>query len=139
MPDSSDVDAALVAKLLGDATLTATMPDGVYFDEGKQGATKFVIVSLVSESDEPMFNARAYEDAIYLVKAVALGTSGADVKTAAARIDALLDGQPLAVTGYALMVMQRVERIRYTEVDDVDRAIRWQHRGGRYQIVVSPN
>lgn len=137
MADSSEVDAALSAKLLADATLMAITTDGVYFDEAKQGATKFVIVSLVTEFDQVMFGARAFEDATYLVKAVTLGTSGADVKTAAARIDALLDGQSITIAGYKLMVMQRVERIRYTEVDDVDRSIRWQHRGGRYQIMVS--
>lgn len=137
MADSSEVDSALIAKLMADGPLMASMTDGVYFDEASQGKTKFVIVSLVTEFDEPMFGARAYEDATYLVKAVALGSSGADVKTAAARIDAVLDGQPLTVTGYKLMVMQRVERIRYTEVDEIDKSIRWQHRGGRYQIVVS--
>lgn len=137
MPDSSDIDAALVAKLQADSALTTAMPDGVFFDEADQGKTKFVIVSLIEEHDEPTFNARAFEDTTYLVKAVAKGTSGTGVRTAAARIDVLLDGQPLAVTGYSLMTMQRVERVRYTEVDDVDASIRWQHRGGRYQVVMS--
>lgn len=138
MSDSSDVDAALTAKLIGDATLMAIATDGAYFDEAPQGKTKFLILSLVEEHDEPMFNARAFEDATYLVKAVVQGTSGADVKTAAARIDALLDGQPLTVPGYKLMTMQRTGRVRFTEVDEVDRSIRWQHRGGHYQVVVSP-
>lgn len=138
MADSSDVDAALVAKLLADAPLMAAMPDGVYFDEAAQGKTKFVIVSLVNETDTPMFGARAFEDAVYLVKAVALSTSGGDVKTAAARIDALLEYGTMAVTGYGLMTMRRESRLRLTEVDAVDASIRWQHRGGRYQVMVSP-
>lgn len=138
MADSSEVDSAIVAKLMADAQLTAAMPDGIFFDEASQGKTKFVIVSLVTEFDTPMFNARAFEDATYLVKAVALGSSGADVKTAAARIDAVLDGQPLTITGYKLMTLQRVERVRYTEVDEIDKSIRWQHRGGRYQVMASP-
>jgi hypothetical protein len=137
MPDSSNVDAALTAKLLADATLMALATDGVYFDEATAGKTKFVILSLVTESDEPMFGARAFEDATYLVKYVELGTSGINAKAAAARIDVLLEQGTLTVTGYGLMVMRRVERVRYTEVDDVDSSIRWQHRGGRYQIVVS--
>jgi hypothetical protein len=135
MPDSSEVDAALSAKLLNDATLMAIMTDGVYFDEAAQGKTKFVIVSLIAEFDEPMFNARAFEDATYLVKAVAKSSSGADVKTAAARIDTLLEQGTMTITGYGLMAMRRIERVRYTEVDDQDPSIRWQHRGGRYQVV----
>lgn len=137
MPDSSEIDAALSAKLLADPTLMGICSDGVYFDEASQGLTKFVIISLVLALDTPMFGARAFEDATYLVKAVTLNNSGADVKTAAARIDALLDNQPLSVSGYSHMVTRRVERIRLTEVDDMDNSIRWQHRGGRYEIVVS--
>jgi hypothetical protein len=136
-PDSSEVDAALAAKLLADGALMAIATDGVFFDEASQGKTKFVIISLVTENDEPMFNARAYEDATYLVKYVEQGTSGLNAKAAAARIDAVLDNQPLTVTGYKLMMMQRVERVRITEVDEIDNSIRWQHRGGRYQVVVS--
>lgn len=139
MPDSSAVDAALVAKLLGDAALTALIPDGVYFDAAKQGATRFVIVSLVDAHDTPQFGARSFEDALYLVKAVALSSSGADVRAAAARIDALLEGGTLAIAGYSVMVLEREERVRYTEVDDADQSIRWQHRGGRYRVMVSPN
>jgi len=138
MSDSSAIDAALTAKLLGDPTLMAITTDGVWFDEAAARATKFVIISLVDEHDEPMFGGRAFEDALYLVKAVALASSGADVKAAAARIDALLDGGTLTVTGYSLMTLRREARIRLTEVDDVDTSIRWQHRGGHYRLQVSP-
>lgn len=138
MSDSSAIDAALTAKLLGDPTLMAIATDGVWFDEAAANATKFVIVSLVDEHDEPMFGGRAFEDALYLVKAVALASSGADVKSAAARIDALLEYGTLAIPGYSLMTLRRERRIRMTEVDGVDRSIRWQHRGGHYRIQVSP-
>lgn len=143
MPDSGDVDAALSAKLLADAPLTALMGNGVWFDVApkKDSAgnlvTKFVIISLLNEDDEPMFQGRAFEDNLYLVKAVARETTGANVKAAAARIDTLLDGGTLTVSGYKLMRMERVARVRYTEVDDVDDEIRWQHRGGHYAVTVS--
>jgi len=137
MPDSSDIDAALISKLSGDAQLTTLMPDGVFFDQAPQGATKFVLLSIVDEVDLPMFRQRAFEDHTYLVKAVELSTSGANVKAAAARIDALLEQGTLTVTGYNTIVIQRISRLRLTEVDDVDAAIRWQHRGGRYEVVVT--
>jgi len=135
--DSSDIDSALVAKLSGDVQLTTLMPDGVFFDQAPQGATKFVLLSIVDEADFPIFQKRGFEDHTYLVKAVELSSSGANVKTAAARIDALLEGGTLTVTGYNVIVMQRVARVRATEVDDVDPSIRWQHRGGRYEIVAT--
>jgi hypothetical protein len=137
MADSSDVDNAVIAKLGADATLLSYMVNGVFWEEAPEGSTKFVLVSLVDEHDAPMFGARAFEDALYLVKAVAKGTSGIDVKAAAARIDVLLDNSSLTVSGYSLMNMRRDSRVRYTEVDDIDASIRWQHRGGRYQVVVS--
>jgi hypothetical protein len=137
MPDSSDIDNALIAKLGADATLLAIASNGAYMDEAPPGATKFVIVSLVDEVDAQHFGGRSFEDALYFVRLVALSTSGANVKAGAARIDALLDGQPLVVAGYSPMTMYRESRVRNTEVDAVDPAIRWYHRGGHYRVVMS--
>jgi hypothetical protein len=137
MADSSEVEAALVAKLSGDGALTALAADGVYMDEAPSGKTKFVIVSLVDETDESQFGGRAFEDATYRVTYRERSTSGVNAKAAAARIDALLDNQPLTVTGYTLMAMRREKRLRFTEVDEIDPSLRWQHRGGEYAVVVS--
>jgi len=137
MPDSSNIDNALIALLGADATLLALVPNGVYYDEAPPGSTRFVIVSLADQRDEPMFRGTAYEDGLYLVKAVMLSTAGGDIKAAAARIDVLLDQQPLTVSGYSVSIMRRESRVRMTEVDDVDNSIRWFHRGGRYQVVAS--
>jgi hypothetical protein len=140
MPDSSAIDNALVAKLGADVTLMALMPNLVYMDEAPKNATRFVIVSLVDEVDEPRFGGCAYEDALYLVKAVelkpAVGTG--NVQAAAARIQVLLNDQVLTVAGYSHMVMHRESRIRTTEVDDVDASIRWFHRGGHYRVQQAP-
>lgn len=144
MPDSSAIDNALVTKLGGDATLLALMPNGAYFDVAPPGSTRFVIVSLANSHDESMMmSARAFEEMTYLIKAVGRQTPSAPLpsnamKDAAARIDALLDDGTLTVPGYALMVMRRVERIRVTEVDETDESILWQHRGGMYEVLVSP-
>lgn len=145
MPDSSDVDQALIDRLLGDATLMALAPDGVFFDEaGKSlvtggNATRFVIVSLIDANDEPMFEGTAFEDCLYLVKYVAQSTvAGANPKAAAARIQALLHLGDLTIPAYGLMVMRRQSRVRMTEVDEQDETIRWWHRGGRYQVMVAP-
>lgn len=138
MADPSSVDAAIVAKLVGDSTLMNILTDGVWIDVAKNGAQRFAIVSLVAHEDGYSFNNSAFEKSIYLVKAVILNASGADVKTAAARIHTLLQDVALTITGYAHSLTRRAERIRYTEVDDINPEIRWQHRGGRYEIFVSP-
>lgn len=142
MPDSGEIGKAVVARLSGDATLMGLVPDGVYVHEAAQGTTKFALVSLVSSLDAGQMAApgqrRATEDALYAVKAVILGTSRTAAGQAAARIDALLEDQPLAIVGYACLSIARTEVIDDTEVDDVDNAIRWQHRGGRYRILAAP-
>ena len=137
MPDTSNIANAIISLLGADATLLALVPNGVYYDEAPPNSTRFVIVSLVEGNDEPMFGARAFEEAQYLVKAVMLSTAAGDIKSAAARIDTLLEQQPLTATGYSVTTMRRVEPIRVTEVDEIDKSIRWYHRGGRYEVVAS--
>ncbi len=137
MSDSSDIDNGLVSKLGGDATLLALCPNGAYWDQAPPGATRYVIVSLIDERDEPMFGSPAYEDALYLVKAVMLSTAGGDIKAAAARIQALLENSTLTVSGYTTMTIHRESRFRETETDESDSSIRWFHRGGHYRVVMS--
>lgn len=139
MPDSSDVDQALVDLLRADATLAALMPDGVWIDEADAGLEQFVIVSLVIGLDAPIFEGRGSEDLVYLVEARELSTVAVkNSEAAAARIDALLELGTLTIAGYGFQVMRRIERVRGTEIDAVDSAIRWSRRGGRYQVVVAP-
>ena|ERR1700741_1349485 len=135
-PDPSAIDNALVTKLASDTALLALMPNGVAWDEAPANSTKFVIVSLLSALDEPKLGGRAREENVYLVKAVSRDPN-ANMQGAAKRIDELLEGQPLTIVGYSLMVLRRVERVRFTEVDEVDRAIRWYHRGGHYELVAA--
>ena len=138
MADTSDIAAALIAKLGSDSELLALCPNGVYWDEAPPGATRFVIVSFVAAEDVGVFGRRAIEDGLYFVEARMLSTvSGANIKAAAARIDALLEDQPLAVTGYSWMTTHREAPTRLTEVDAVDPSIRWFRRGGHYRIQMS--
>ncbi len=136
--DSSDVDAAIIAKLVGDATLMAILTDGVWVDVAASGKTRHCVVSQVAHHDEYVFDGRVVETFLYLIKAVIQTTSGADPKAAAARIDVLLQDVPLTMTGYGHLLTRREERVRYTEVDEANPDLRWSHRGGRYQVVVAP-
>lgn len=143
MPDSGLIDNALVDKLNADATLLGYLPSGAYFDEAPPNKTRFAIVSLMDESDAHGFGGRVFEEAVYLVKAVVREMNPANsldevaARNAEARIDALLDGATLTAVGYSTMVVRRQSRFRTTEVDDVDPTIRWYHRGGQYEVVMS--
>jgi len=135
------MDQALIDHLLNDAPLRALAPDGVFWEEAGASmatggnSTQFVIVSLVDAVDEPMFGGRAWEDGLYLVKFVELSSVAVkNIRAGAARIDVLLEDQPLTVAGYTPMTVHREARIRLTEVDDTDASIRWQHRGGHYRV-----
>lgn len=137
--DSSDVDAAIVAKLADDATLAGLLPDGVFIDIAPSGKKRFAIVSLAAHEDEYIFAETAYEKSTYLVKAVALDAGqGTPVKAAAQRIQELMQFVTLDIPGYQHMLTRREERVRYTEVDSENPEIRWQHRGGRFAVFVSP-
>jgi hypothetical protein len=136
--DPSDVDAAILVVLRNDAALTALMPGGVYFDVAPPGRTQYVIVSMTFHEDTYVFDGPAFERTLYLVKAIDRDIDGANVKAAAARIHELLQGQPLTITGYVHSLTSRVGRARDTETDEVDLDARWQHRGGQYEVIVSP-
>jgi hypothetical protein len=143
LPDTSDVDAAVVTLLQNDATLKTLSPDGVYFDEAPPHTKQFVIVSLATGTDEDQYGGpqqrRAYQDLLYLVKAVELTTVPVkNIKAAAARIDALLEDATLTATGYGAITAHRVNPVRTLEVDQIDDTIRWQHRGGNYRVTATP-
>lgn len=132
--DSSDIDTAVIALLQNDATLKTLLPDGIYMDLAAPNLKRFGIVSIVIAEDVAEFGGRAIESVLYLVKAVVLSSSNGNVKGAAARIDEVLEDVAFAVAGYGFMTMHREERVRYTEVDQIDATIRWFHRGGRYRV-----
>jgi len=136
--DSSDLDAAVVNLLANDATLAGLLADGIYFDVAPQNATQFGIVSVIEELDDDDFGGRVFEDVLYLVKAVERSNrSPKNIKPAAARIDALLQRAQFTAPGYGDVTSRREQRIRQTEVDDLDKSIQWLHRGGQYRVMAT--
>jgi hypothetical protein len=136
MSESSALDAAILAAL-GDATLVALCPDGAWWQAAPEGATRFVIVSLPTTEDVYEQGREAYEKPTYLVKAVRKETTTANVDAAAARIRTVLEALTTA-TGYHLMQVQRVERVKYADPDPADAAVQWQHSGGLYEVLAEP-
>lgn len=140
LADSHEIDRALIALLRADALLTGYAPDGVWFESAGQNAQHFVLVSITESLDTQQFGRRAWDDILFSVDAVMLikadGSNDAD--EAAARINELLDGQPLTVNGFAYMTMHRVSRIAEDEHDDQTPSIVFYHRGGRYRVQMTP-
>jgi hypothetical protein len=137
MPDTSDIDQAVIMKLASDATLLGYMPNGVYFSTAPPGSTRFVTVDYVTTDDVAMFGARSHEDKVYRILARGLSTTNPQMKEAAARIEALLEHAVLTVPGYTTMVVERDESLRFDVIDEVDPKLRWFHRGGLYHVVMS--
>lgn len=135
--DSSEVDAAVLAKLAADAQLAALVNGAIYFDNAPQGLTKFVLVNQRAHEEAAMMpGATAFEKFTYIVQAIFQGTGGPDIKTAAQRIHTALHYQDLSIVGYQLMVMKRSERLRYPDRDELNNE--WRHRGGIYEVWVTP-
>lgn len=134
MASVAAIDQAIIARLSSDAALAALAPGGVFRETAPQGATTpFVIVEGMTHRDEYAIGSSAYEELIYLVKGIAQSTSGTSAQSIADRVQALLHGVTLTITGYRAMLVQREERVAYVEIDDEsDR--RWQHRGALYRV-----
>ena len=139
LSDSSAVDAAVLAVLQNDLPLRALLPDGVWFDlVGRTNPSQYGLITQQHHEDVPTLGGTGgWERFLYLVKAVMLDTSGGNAKAAAYRIHELLHDAVFPVTGYALMLSQRAERVRYSEIDDVTDQ-NWHHRGGQYEVIVAP-
>lgn len=115
------------------------LTDGVYMDIAPKGKTRFGIVSLAAHEDQYQMGGEAYEKSTYLVKAVDLNNSPRRANVAADRMREVLEQTALSIAGYDHMLTEREERVAYTEVDSDNPDIRWQHRGGRFAVFVSPS
>jgi hypothetical protein len=138
MPETRDVDAAILAMLAADAELAALMNDGVWFGVAPPGSTRFVRVSQAAHTDEYVFNAPASERVVYAVEAIEQSTTADRALDAAARIYAVLHDVPIVAAGYAWMNTQRHGRIHDPVIDPSDSAKIWQHCGGYYEVMIQP-
>jgi hypothetical protein len=146
--DRAAIGAALLARLQGDVSLAALMPGGVWLNRAAPNLTRYVLVTFAQGVDDLCltFGApgtrRAIEVDVFAIRACELNTNGsystANTKQAAARIDALLEDQPLTITGYVCGEISRLRPIEFADVDQVDKSQTWQYRGGEYRIRATP-
>lgn len=126
------LEAALYAKLSGDATLATLAPGGVWRGVAPSGVTgTFVTVSQVGATDEYTLPQRAWTAYRYDVKAISPGESAVPALNAAERIDSVLtDAEWTLQSGYVL-VSRREAAFTYVETDAGET---YQHAGGTYLI-----
>jgi hypothetical protein len=140
LPGTHLITVGIYNKLAADATLIGLLPDGVWLEVAMPSSTgvprtKFAIVSHVPISrDVGVFGRRAYEEHLYMVKAVTRDLSPKTANSAADRINELLEDTPIAVEGYTWMTTHRTDWIELQEIDDADPKLAWQHRGGHFKV-----
>ena len=134
---SSTLTAGLVARLAGDATLTAACPGGVWRYPAPQGITQpFVTVEFSLGRDEGCGGGTSLTEATYEVVVVAPAAQVATARTAAARLQALLDYQQgWSLPGYRVSGCRRTAPIDQQEEEGTSR---WVHIGGEYTLMVEP-
>ena len=127
---SSSLTASLQAYLAADTALITAAPGGVWVDPGPQSVTEpFVLIVPTGGDDQGC----GIDLVTYEVTAVARPSSVAGVRTAAARIDTLLDYSSMrtSLTGYAVLGNRRTLPIdeTYEEITG-----RWVRVGGEYTL-----
>lgn len=140
-PPAHQITIGIYNRLSTDATLKSLLPDGVWLEvalPGLNGAvrTRFALISLVPTVSRTIakFSSRAYEDRLYLVKAVIRDLSPAAANNAAQRIGDLLEDQDVPVPGYTWMTTFCLNPVEAQQLDEADPKLAWQHRGGYYRV-----
>ncbi len=121
--------------LTGDATLTGLLnnPESVYYGRGPEGVDPpYVVFQQLSSVPQYVLTKVAFENMIYLVKAVTLGPSsklGGQIRD---RFEELLQDAALSVAGYKTMKLRRESAIDYPE--SVPGGQEYRHRGSTFRV-----
>lgn len=138
---STPVRRAIYGKLAGDTTLNgllATPPTGwsksIYYQVAPQSAPfPFVVFNKQSGTPAEAFgDPSAYENDVWLVKAVDRDSSADDAEAAAARIAALLNDAALSISGATLLYLRRQSDVDYAEESD---GVVYRHAGSLYRLI----
>lgn len=136
-------EAALYSKLAGATALTSLLAGGtaspsVYPDPAPAGADTPYVVYSESSGSVPVrvMGGVAYENALYLVKAVDQSRDQMRAGTIKKQIDAALDGPDLTIAGHNHMRCSREQNVSYRELLPGGELV--QHRGALYRVQASP-
>jgi hypothetical protein len=131
---------SLYGKMAGDTTLVAflaTPPAGysksIYYQLAPETATlPFVVFSQQSGTPVYSFAERAYDNDLWLVKAVDRSGSADVADDIHARLDALLTDGVLSISGRDQLYLRRESDLEYSETVGGDRYV---HAGSLFRVI----
>ncbi len=95
------LETALYSKLTGDTTLMTYLPGGVHNPAAKSPAYPYLVFQKISGEPSYTLTQIVSEPYVYQIRIIGRGaTSKAPLGSALARVKALLNLQPLTVSGY---------------------------------------
>lgn len=136
---SVPVRRALYGKMAGDTTLTAMLGSpasgfskAIYYEIAPQGSSfPYVIFSKQSGTPRYAISARAFDDDVWLIKAVDR-SEGADAADGiASRLDALLTDGTISISGRTQLYLRRESDVDYSEVID---GVAYRHSGSYFRL-----
>lgn len=133
------IKTALYQRLAADSTLTGLLADGTagIHDTQAQQNAGLPLVVFTKPAGNAMYTMgqRSYDDQLWQIKAVTDGPSSQLGGSIVARIDALLDDQPLTLSGglTCLSLRRTYDVPEYTETAD---GLRRTHQGAVYRLYV---
>lgn len=132
---------AIYGKLAGDSTLNALLgapatgySKAIYDGNAPQGAS-FAYVILNRQDGRPTYaftTVPAYEQDIWLVKAIDRGPTADNAEAIAARLNALLTDGVLSISGATQLYLRRESDVDYQEVEN---AVKVHHVGSLYRLL----
>lgn len=132
------IRAALVGRLLATGSVTSKLgaANNVFHRVAPANAVPpYIVLHRQAGTDDWTFAGPALEHDLWTVKAICRGTSSTAADEIAAAVNATLNDAPIAVTGYALLLLRRVSKVDYGERADGES---WHHVGGIFKVDVDP-
>lgn len=129
---------AIIAHLKADADIVAAVSSNIWPGVPPEKAASYPFITVLVPNGESVlwaFQTVAFEEGVFLVKAVDRSTSPGRAAEIKALIRASLNLAPLEIPGYANASVMLVHSISYPEV--VNGTI-YQHEGGAYSLGAAP-
>lgn len=140
---STPVRRALYGKLAGDTTLNNLLgtpvsgySKAIYHQQAPAGAAYPLIVfqKQAGNPTEAFGLPSAFENDVWLVKAIDKNSSADTAEAVQARIAVLLNDAALTISGSSLLYLRRQSDVEYPEVDE---GVRYAHAGALYRLVTA--
>lgn len=131
---------SLYGKMAGDTTLTGmlgTPPTGysksIFYQQAPEGASfPYVIFSKQAGTPRYTLKNRAYDNDIWLIKAVDRNVTADPADNIASRLDALLTDATISISGRTPLYLRRESDVDYSEVVD---GVTYRHAGSYFRLI----